>query len=601
MPQVSLGNLGSTFKIQGVKSLPAISISGGMNFSQAIQGPIAGSNYYGVRDALSITRGRHSLKLGVDAALEKFIQDTSLNNYGVWSFDGKKTGNALADFLMGLPASFKQDTPVTKIDNDWYTGFFVQDDFRVHPRLMLNFGLRYELPFAMTDPFDRKLAFAPGVQSTMAPAAPRGLLFPGDPGVGRGIIRMPRKNFAPRFGLAWDPFGDGKTSIRAAAGIFYGSVSSNNMNMTTDYQPFSARQTFPTVKTLADPYGNMPGGSPFPISYDAKNPRFALLPADVSTVAMNFRFPYTYQFNVSVQREVRSDVSVSAAYVGSLAHRLPFTVDKNYAGYTPGATSSNLNSRRPNLPGTLGIIYYEDSIINSAYHGLQTTVEKRMSHGFTLRAYYVFSKSLEGAQTQNNQPTGGAEDFRNLSLERGRTNNDRRHSFVMSAIWEINYFHGAQPVVRHVLNNWSISAIARMRSGAPFTVTSGQDTNVDGNNNDRADLVGDPYLDPNRSRSEVTNAWFNTAAFAKPTAGTDGNSARNLLDGPGQKLLDLGLFRRFRLREGMSLEVRAEFTNALNLVNLGQPSANLNATTGLGTIRTAGDMRQSQLGLRLSF
>ena len=171
----------------------------------------------------------------------------------------------------------------------------------------------------------------------------------------------------------------------------------------------------------------------------------------------------------------------------------------------------------------------------------------------------------------------------------------------MSAIWEINYFKGAQPVVRYILNNWSISAIARLRSGAPFTVTTGQDTNVDGNNNDRADLVGDPRLDPNRSRSDVSNAWFNTAAFAKPATGADGNSGRNILDGPGQKLLDLGLFRRFRLREGMNLEVRAELTNALNLVNLSQPNANLNSTTGLGSIRTAGDMRQSQLGLRLSF
>jgi hypothetical protein len=582
-----------------VKSLPQITVSGYMTFANAIQGPVAGSNYYGVRDSLALTRGRHSLKAGVDAQLEKFIQDTSLNNYGVWSFDGKKTGNALADFMMGLPASFKQDTPVTKIDNDWYAGFFLQDDFRVHPRLTLNLGLRYELPFAMTDPLDRKMAFAPGVQSTIAPNAPKGLLFPGDPGIRRGIIATPKKNFAPRFGLAWDPFGDGKTSLRAAAGLFYGSISSNNMNMTTDYQPFSARQTFPNVKTLADPYGNMPGGSPFPIVYDPKNPRF-IVPADVSTVAVNFHFPYAYQLNLSVQRQLRSDLSVTAAYVGSLAHRLPFTVDKNYAGYTPGATSSNLNSRRPYLPGTLGIIYYEDSIINSNYHGLQTTVEKRMSHGFTLRAYYTFSKSLEGAQTQNNQPTGGAEDFRNLALERGRTNNDRHHNFVLSAIWEINYFQGSQAVVRHILNHWSVSAIAMLRSGAPFTVTTGQDTNVDGNNNDRANLVGDPHLDPNRPRSEVTGAWFNKDAFLAPATGADGNSGRNILDNPGTKSVDLGLFRQFKLREGTQLEVRAEMTNAFNLVNLSGPTTNLNSGN-FGKILSAGQTRQAQLGLRLSF
>ncbi len=599
LPGVSLGDLGSTFNIQGPKSLPAINVSGFMNFGQSIQGPIAGSNYYGLRESLTVIRGRHSLKIGADMHLEKIIQDTSLNNYGVWSFDGKKTGNAIADFLMGVPASFKQDTPVTKIDNDWYAGFFIQDDFRIHPRLTLNLGLRYELPFSMVDPYDRKLAFAPGVQSTIAPGAPKGLLFPGDPGIRRGIIATPKTSFAPRLGLAWDPKGDGKTSIRAAAGIFYSSISSNNMNMTTDYQPFAARQTFPDVKTLADPYGNMAGGSPFPLYYNAKNPRF-ILPADVAVVATDFRFPYTYQYNFSIERQVSKDLSVTGAYIGSLTHQLPFVVDVNYPAYTTGATSSNINSRRPYLTGTLGSIFYENSMINSAYHGLQTTAEKRMSHGFTLRAFYTFSKSLEGAQTQNDRPTGGAQNFTNLAAERGRTNNDRRHRFSLSTIWEINYWKGSNPFVRHVLNNWTVSAIASARSGAPYTVTTGQDTNLDGSSTDRGNLVGVPYLDPNRSRSDVSNAWFNTAAFAKPATGADGTSGRNILDGPGQKLVDLGLFRQFQVREGLRLEFRAELTNAFNIVNLSQPNSNMNSS-GFGTIRTANQMRQTQFGLRLSF
>ena len=600
LPDLSLADLGSKFTIQGPKSLPQISVSGYMTLSEAIQGPIAGSNYYGIRDSVTLIRGRHSLKMGVDASLEKFIQDTSLNNYGVWSFDGKKTGNALADFMMGLPASFKQDTPCTKIDNDWYTGLFIQDDFRVHPRLTLNLGLRYELPTSMTDPLNRKMTFTPGVQSRVAPSAPLGLLFPGDAGVARGIIEPSRKMFAPRFGLAWDPFGDGKTSIRAAAGLFYGSISSNNMNMTTDYQPFSARQTFANVKTLSDPYGNMAGGSPFPISYDPKNPRFALLPADVSTLARNFHFPYTYQLNFSVQRELRSGLSASAAYVGALTHHLPFTVDRNYPYWNPTATTANLPSRRPYLPGALGIIYYEDGIVNADYHGLQTSVQKRMAHGVTFQAYYVFSKSMEGAQTQNNQPTGGAEDFRNLALERGRTNNDRRHTFSLSALWEIEYFKGSQALVRNLVNGWSLSIIATAKSGTPQTCTTGQDTNVDGSNNDRCDLVGDPYLDPNRSRAAVTGAWFNPAAFKPPVAGADGNSARNLFDGPGSKLVDAALFRQFKVREGMKLEFRAEVTNALNLVNLSGPNTNYNSPS-FGTITSAAKMREAQLGLRLAF
>jgi len=598
LPGVDLASFGSTYVTQGPKSLPQITVSGYMTFSQAIQGPVAGSNYYGLRDSFSWMRGKHSLKVGIDASLEKFIQDTSLNNYGVWSFDGSKTGNALADFMLGIPNSFKQDTPETKIDNDWYNGLYIQDDWRIHPRFTLNIGLRYEIPTSMTDPLNRKMTWAPGIQSTVAPKAPIGLLFPGDAGISRGIISEPRKQFAPRVGLAWDPLGDGKTSIRASGGIFYGSISSNNMNMTTDYQPFSARQTFANVKTLADPYGNM-GGSPFPISYDPNNIQFKLIPSDVSTLATNFHFPYTYQLNLSVQRQVRKDVSVTAAYVGSLTHHLPFTVDKNYAGYTPGATTSNLPTRRPYLPGTLGIIYYEDGIINADYHALQTTVEKRMSHGFTIRGFYTFAKGMEGAQTTNNQPTGGAEDFRNLALERARTGSDRQHVFNFSAVWAFNYFKGARPM-QQILNGWSLSAIGTIQSGTPLTVTTGADTNVDGNSTDRANIVGNPALDPHRSRADVTNAWFDATAFAKPATGADGNSARNLMDGPGGKWADLGLFRRFKLREAMMLEFRAELTNAFNIVNLSGPNTSLNSAN-IGKITSAAGMRQSQLGLRLTW
>jgi hypothetical protein len=601
-PGTDLGDLGSTFRIQDVKSLPAINVSSAMNFGQAIQGPVAGSNYYGVRDSVNIMKSKHAIKTGADASLEKFIQDTSLNNYSTWSFDGKKTNSSLADFLIGQPASFKQDTPVTKIDNDWYTGLYIQDDYRVHPRLTLNIGLRYEMPTSMTDPHDRKMAFAPGVQSTIAPKAPLGLLFPGDPGISRGIINPSRRMFAPRVGLAWDPFGDGKTSVRAGAGVFYGSISSNNMNLTTDYQPFSARQTFANVKTLADPYGNMPGGSPFPLNYDPANPRF-ILPADVSTLATNFHFPYTYQLNFSVQRQVRADISVTTAYVGSVSHHLPFSVDRNYAAYTPGATTANLPGRRPYLPNTLGIIYYEDGIINANYHGWQTTVDKRMSHGVTLRAYYVFSKSLEGAQSQNNQPTGGAENFNNLAIERGRTNNDRRHTFNFSTLWEINYFKGSQAFVRNVLNGWTVSAIGIMRSGTPNSITTGADTNVDGSNNDRADLIGNPYLDPNRSRADVTKAWFNTAAFTAPVVSVraDGNAGRNIIDNPGSKTVDFGIFRNFRIREGMKLEVRAELTNGFNLVNLPGPTTALNSANFGKIVGTQSNMRQSQVGMRLAW
>ena len=141
---------------------------------------------------------------------EKIVHDTLLDNYGVFAFNGSKTGNAYADFLLGLPATMTQDAPIRKTDNGAYISLFAQDDFRVHPRVTLNLGVRYDLQFPLTDPHDRKLAFVPGARSQVSPTAPEGLLFPGDPGISRGIVKTDYNNIAPRLGIAWDPSGDGR-------------------------------------------------------------------------------------------------------------------------------------------------------------------------------------------------------------------------------------------------------------------------------------------------------------------------------------------------------------------------------------------------------
>ncbi|HWQ57312.1 MAG TPA: carboxypeptidase regulatory-like domain-containing protein [Bryobacteraceae bacterium] len=599
LPQISLGELGSRYQIQGTPSLPQIQVSGFFNLNQGIAGPTAGSNYYGIREVLNITRGRHSLKVGGDGSLEKFIHDTTLNNYGTFSFDGSISGSGLTDFLLGLPRTMNQDAPVTKIDNTWNFGFFVQDDIRVNSRLTLNLGLRYDLQLPVTDPQDRKLTFVEGVQSQVVPTAPRGLLFPGDPGIGRGIIGTDKNNFAPRVGFALDPFGDQRTSIRGAFGVFYGGVSGNEWNSTADNQPFTIRQRFNSVKSLTDPYGNLPGGvAPFPYSFTRENPRF-IFPASIAGPSLDFRWPYTYQMNFSVQRQLWSDLSVEAAYVGALSHKLPFTRDLNYPIYGPGATAGNVDARRPIQPGTLAVISELNSIMNGAYHGLQITVDKRMSRNFLVKGYYTFSKSIEGARMQNDTAAGGAQNFTNLAAERGRTDNDRRHNIVMSSVWQIDYFR-AVPVARYILNDWTLSGILTLRSGAPFTVTSGTDRNLDGNNNDRGNVVGNPRLDPSRPRSETTARWFDPLAFTPAPLGSDGNSGRNILDGPGRRNVDLAIFRDFRLREAMRLQFRGEWTNAFNMVSLEAPNSNLNSSA-VGTIRTARPMRQAQLGLRLTF
>lgn len=598
-PTTSLGDLNSRFTIQGDPTLPRLSVSGYFTGQTSIAGPDAGSDYFGLKDTLSIARGNHSLKFGAEVSYEKIVHDTLLDNYGVFAFNGSKTGNAYADFLLGLPSTMTQDAPIRKTDNGWFLSLFAQDDFRVHPRVTLNLGVRYDLQFPFTDPDDRKLAYVPGQRSQVSPTAPEGLLFPGDPGISRGIVKTDYNNIAPRIGVAWDPQGDGRMSVRAAFGIFYGATTGNEWNTTADNQPFTVRQPFPTVRTLSDPYGNQPGGvGPFPFLYDPASPRFTL-PAQVFGPSLDFVWPYSYQMNLTVQKELFRDYSVSASYVGALGRKLPASVDRNYPVFRAGATTANVNARRPYQPGVIGQARVLESIFNSDYHGLQLSAEKRGAN-FSAKAYYTFSKALEDVDYQG----GGLPAVQNsnrIELERGRTTFDRTHVFVVSGIFRTDYVKDGSSLKKALLNDWTLSAIVTLQTGQPLTIGSGQDRNLDGLTNDRANLVGDPRLDSGRPREELIEAWFNTAAFAQPALGTDGTAGRNIVVGPGYRNVDLGLFRDIRFGGGMMLQLRAEATNAFNVVNLQNPGTGLNAPATFGRIRTARDMRRIQLGARLSF
>jgi hypothetical protein len=513
----------------------------------------------------------------------------------VFTFDGTKTGNAFADFLTGNLRRFTQDAPVRKIDKGWYLGLFVQDDYRIHPRLTFNLGLRYDLQPPLVDPQDRKLTFVPGRQSTVVPTAFPGMLFPGDEGVPRGIAPTDRNNFAPRLGVAWDVFGDGRTAVRGAFGVFYGTISGNMWNATADGQPFSIRQQFNNPGTLADPYSTLPGGSPFPYEYTSGNPRF-VLPAGLNGMSLDFRMAYTYQTNVAIQRQLADDLSATVAYVGARGHNLPLGRQLNY----PRPGTGDIEARRPYLPRQLGSIVIIESAVTNQYDGLQITVDKRMRKSLQASGSYVFAKSLEDIDSQDDQ-RGGAQNFDDLAAERGRTDNNRRHVVKISTIWRPEVEIGPR-VLRAVADNWTLSTVIRLASGAPLTITSGRDNNNDGNTNDRANPVAGvkPLLDPNRPRPEVIRQWFNTAAFVENPPGTDGITPRNWLEGPGYKIVDVGLFRNFGLAGRRQLQLRVEATNAFNLVNLSNPTTNVRSST-YGQIRSARAMRQIQLGMRFQF
>lgn len=597
-PEVSLADYGSKFVMQGAPALPVIDVSGYFSLDTPIAGHRAGGNTYQLRNVLSVEKGKHSLSIGGIFLHESMSHFTTLDNYGEFQFEGEVTGDGFADFLLGIPDRIDQDAPIDKHDNGTHVSAFFQDDYRVHPRLTLNRGLRYDLQFPLTDPSNRKLTFVPGRQSTVVPQAFPGMLFPGDEGpdgrIPNSIARPDYNNFAPRLGFAWDATGNGRTAVRGAFGVFYGTIGGNQWNTTADNQPFAIRQDWRSG-TLSDPYAGLPE-VPFPDVYDPSNVRF-ILPASIGGIALDYDIPYTYQFNVAVERQILSDLSATVAYVGARGRNLPFVRELNY----PTLGTGNANTRRPILPGRLGTIQILDTFLTNQYDGLQLTVDKRFRRNFQANVAYTFGKSLEDAGMQNN--TGQAvQNYSDILADRGRTSTDRRHQYKMSLIWKTDYFDGAHPVVGALLGGWTVSGIVKLRTGQPLTITAGRDANGDGNSNDRANIVpgANPTLDPNRDRSEVVTQWFNTDAFAEPAALTDGNSPRNFIDGPGSKLMDVGIFRDFPLGGGRSLQVRLEATNALNFVNLDNPTTNIRSGS-FGEIDEADAMRRIQLGARFSF
>ena len=350
-----------------------------------------------------------------------------------------------------------QDAPTTKIDNSWYFGLFFQDDFRIHPRLTLNLGARWDIQPPITDPHDRFDTFVPGKQSVIVKTAPVGLLFPGDPGVGRGIISTDWNNVSPRVGIwrgirsaiARRPSARRRESSTAAC-----PATNGTPRRTTSRSPSGRRSTLPqrrfdSVYSISDPYRLLPGGvSPFPYSYNPPTaPRF-VPPSAVR------RDRSELQIAVQLPDELRDPAA------GGPGHQHHGGVrqqpDAPHPGQ-PGPELSDPDGRRPTpatsttaartCPEYLSSVGLTKSILNSAYHGLQITGDKRLSHNFQVKGFYTFGKSLDYINTQNStQQT--ATDWNNIALDRGRTNNDRRHNVVISGIWELKYFRDTPAFVR---------------------------------------------------------------------------------------------------------------------------------------------------------
>jgi hypothetical protein len=600
----SLGIMGMPMYTDG--GSPRFRVSGRWDLSSG--GPVKFiSNTYQIKDDVSMIRGRHTVKFGFE------YMDIGWFQSGLdpprFTFNGVRTGNAQADFLLGayrtlpISAGVRNNDDATKV-----VYLYAQDDFKVTRRLTLNLGLRWELPWPWVEKFDRlnTVHMDESIQSTVISQAPPGMLFPGDPLPGggtmpRGLIDMDKNNLAPRVGFAWDVFGDGRTAIRGAYGIFYETANADTLAQVNP--PFVVGRRTYREGLLSDPFGSV-GLPALPVALD---PSAADIPLPINglwgPLQTELTSTYVQNWSFTIDRELLPGWAASVAYVGKKGAQLLAFRPFNGGRYIPGtdadgnplSTRTNPDDRVGFLPGIYGTGgLFLDNAFRSNYHSMQVQLQKRFSKGFQFDTSYVLSKSLDSSSTY--ALGGGLTDPFNPEHDYGRSSWDRRHAFVVSGVWSPPIYQSQSGAVGRILGGWNLSWITTIYSGEPLNFSSGQDTQLTGQSTARADIVGNPK----RSHSSVDDMlakFFNTDAFAVPELGSPGTSGRGILSGPADVLTDLAILKDIAVTEATRFQFRTELLNAFNNTNFSNPSTSLNSSR-FGRITGAGGGRVIQLALK---
>lgn len=639
-------------------SMPAVNVLGYFNlgFSPAGPQPVI-ENTYQLDDNFSKVHGSHTLKFGFDGRRYEVDTPFEEENNGQFSFGGSgpySTGDPAADFLLGFPDSFIQQSGSVQDFRSYEIYAYFQDSWKIRRNLTLNYGSGYQIDTPLANHYFNGLdnnCFIPGQQSIVYPTAPVGLNFPGDHGCTTSGYYTRYDHFAPRFGFAFSPEGHGglaggpgKVAIRGGFGIYYNRTEEELGLQQLSAAPFLLTSfgagNIGGSPSFSNPYEDIATGklapNPFPFRTPARgsSPDFAPFePLDINVVNPNLTDPYSMNFNLNVQRELPSSMLLQVGYVGALGRHLEVAYEGNPispSGQTACAADSDCIASK----GYQAVAYPSHTLYApgdqflsvgtqatrgvSEYNSLQVSLNKRMSHGLQFLAAYTLSHSID--DTSGYESSGGASSFgvfrspNPYQLEssfRGNSSFDARNRFVLSAVWSIPG-PKSNRAARYLLSGWKLAGIETLQTGFPVLI-------FDQSLNSLSCNAGFPVIyyacwdAPNvagpiqtyNPRTSPNNLYFSPSSFTDEKTGVIGNEGRDNFHGPGIFNTNLSFSKEIAFGESRRLELRLDSFNTFNHTQFEFEANSLQYSDYnsplFGRVTAAADPRLVQLAAKFRF
>ncbi len=568
-------------------------------------------NQYQWSDDMDWIKGKHHFSFGAENILGQMYQSNVYDSNGLFAFNATLTKDALADFMTGSLDSFTDTGQQVSNSYGKYIAAYFEDDIQLNKNLNVHGGVRWEPSLPETQQYNEGdhidiPSFTSGTVSTVFPNAPPGVFFYGDKGIPKGYANGSYDDFAPRIGLAWDPTGQGKESIRSSYGIFFDQPETFTDSAFSLAPPWANGLTLTTpAGGFTNPFQGVAGGNPFPNPFPpTKNATFNMN-GTYENLPLSLHHPYMQQWDLSLERQFGGDWSITASYIGNKATHLRAGLEQNAPQPSSTATAKNEAARRvltlinPAEGAYFSTVNLMQDGVNTTYNALQVNLKKRISHGYTLLFNYTYSHCLQDTETIGNKLQGNTQtNPSNMRFDYGPCDYDLRQNTNASFVYQ--GFNFPNQTLNLIAGGWSPGFLVTYNNGFPLTPLTGTDASFTGIGLDRPNAVSgvNPYL---RNTALGVNQWINKAAFTPNGPGTFGTTGMNSLLGPHYINSDVSIRKLFKTFREENLEVRFEFFNIFNHPNLANPVTSL-SSSGFGQVQAQqGNPRQIQLAGKYTF